>query len=153
MTSIRNNLRILLILSSLMIAVLTSALLSPAQANEQLKLCAEEGSLSLANYFLESFGFKTDKLEKMPMDVRCFVANAAICEHFSGEEPYDIERKNEIIHGLTKYCTAAQSQMKFLKEKYKNLPDIQQILAVCENKGFSSYAPICASFDPSDIIQ
>jgi len=153
MTSIRNNLLVLLILSIFVkVSVATEAVSSSQVKNEQIESCVTSNDYSLGKSFLDGLGIKTDSFGSAPEDVKCFVDDAAMCEHFAGEEPYDNERKKEIIEGLMKYCTSAQNRMRVLKRKYNDLPDVRKILAVCESKDSLNYEPICATFDPAHII-
>jgi hypothetical protein len=108
------------------------------------KLCPTNGPTSiLGSSFLEDFGQDGDLLATKPEDVRYFVENAATCEHFAGEEPYDEERRTEIRIALGKYCKKALELSTLLKGKYSQNADILQILSVCD-KGSPA---VCSSFD------
>ena len=149
MISIRNTLSTLLILCVALTACSADETnSSPQVKNEQIESCVVGDDYSLGKNFLNDFGIKTDGFDNAPVDVKCFVEDAAMCEHFAGEEPYDAERKKEIVLALTKYCSAARSKLKVLETKYKD-QDVKKILTVCENKSNA----VCASFDPRDFAE
>jgi len=148
MISIRNTLSTLLVLGVALTACSADETNSSSQAHEQGELCADDANFQLSRFFLESFDIKAELFENAPRDVQCFVENAATCEHFAGEEPYDAERRKEIALALTKYCSAARSKLEVLETKYKD-QDVKKILTVCENKSNA----VCASFDPRDFAE
>jgi len=117
--------------------------------NEQTRLCTEITDCPLGKSFLEYVNGRTDGFENAPVDIKYFVEDAATCEHFAGEEPYDMERRKEIIEGLKSACSSAQTMLSVLKTKYKNDAAAGHMLAVCE-KGSKA---VCASFDAKSIIE
>jgi len=116
----RNTLSMLLVLSIALTACSADERESSAQAHEQGELCADDANLQSSKLFLETLGINTEFFENLPRDVQCFVENAAMCEHFAGEEPYDAERGKEIVKAVTKYCTAAQGKLKILETKHED---------------------------------
>ncbi len=60
--------------------------------------------------------------ESLPADVQTFVAERETCDHFRGEEPYDVERRREIEAALDRYCRGTDARLKGLKKKYRNAP-------------------------------
>jgi hypothetical protein len=144
MISMRGTLPMLLVLSVALTACSTDETYSSSQVNERDELCVDD--VQSSKLFLESFGIKTEFFENSPRDVRCFVENAVMCEHFAGEEPYDAERGKEIAKAVKKQCSAAQSKLKFLKIKYED-QNIKEVLTICE----SGSDAVCASFNPKEI--
>jgi hypothetical protein len=107
------------------------------------ELCSTGSAPSAsATSFLKDFGQDGNLLATKPEDVRCFVENAAMCEHFAGEEPYDEERRTEILAALGKYCKKALALSASLKEKHAQNADILRILSVCDKDS----PAICSSF-------
>ncbi|MCL2591035.1 MAG: hypothetical protein FWD67_09225 [Betaproteobacteria bacterium] len=150
MTPLHKAIRIFVILS---LVGITAGQISSSQADEQTEeyiLSPEEKEFSKAasKEFLEFFGVSSDKFESSPPDIQRFVEYARDCEHFAGEEPYDVERNKEILNGLKANCSAAQNKLEQLKAKYKD-PYIKRFLTVCE-KGSDA---ACASFDSTLIIE
>jgi hypothetical protein len=156
MTPTHNVLLLLAILGFFVkVSVATEVNNSPQiKNNEQIKSCVVGNDYSFSRGFLEDFGIETGNFENIPTDVKCFIEDAATCQHFAGEEVYDKERKKEIVDGLKEYCTAAQNQMKILKKKYVGRADVLKIITICEKKGLDPWEEtICATFDPSQIIE
>lgn len=55
---------------------------------------------------------------ELPFDVKAFDEKRESCIHFLGEEPYDAERKTDLIKQLKKYCAGNDKSLKRLKKKY-----------------------------------
>ncbi|MDR1350090.1 MAG: hypothetical protein LBJ59_04790 [Zoogloeaceae bacterium] len=107
-----------------------------------VEACAANASYSESPYFLENYGLAINDFENYPQDIKCFAENAALCEHFAGEEAYDEARGKDITHALEKYCAAAQKQSAGLKKKYMQNTDFIKILMVCDEGS----PAVCASF-------
>ena len=106
---------------------------TPPPTSKVVELCAAASEDHvLSKGLLEDHGIATGGFENLPADVKCFLENAASCEHFAGEEPYDKEREEFIHEALKRYCSAARNQLQPLKQKYQSRMDVQRILAVCE---------------------
>jgi len=146
--SMRNTLSMLLVLGIALTACGADEKHDSSQTREQSELCPSDANVQLSKLFLESFDIKEELFESSPKDVQCFVENAAMCEHFAGEEPYDAERGKEIVKAVTKYCTAAQDKLKILETKHED-QSIKKILAICEGGSNA----VCASFDPKDALE
>jgi len=144
----RNTFSMLLVLSIALTACSADEKENLSQVHEQGELCADDANLQSSKLFLETFGINTEFFENLPRDVQCFVENAAMCEHFAGEEPYDAKRGKEIAQAVSKTCSAAQGKLKILETKYED-QNIKQILKICENGSDA----VCASFDPKDVIE
>jgi hypothetical protein len=104
--------------------------------------CTQGAEFPLGKSFLEDFGQNGETLASKPADVQCFVENAAACEHFAGEEPYDEERRSEILAAMDKSCGNAQNLSGPLKDKYNKDVDILRILAICDK----DTGAVCSSF-------
>ncbi|MDR3212800.1 MAG: hypothetical protein LBT71_02605 [Azoarcus sp.] len=105
--------------------------LDKSGAEQAGELCAEGAAFPAGQSFLGDFGIEGGALETLPIDVRCFAENAAVCEHFAGEEGNE-EREQAILRALDKYCGDAQSLAVSLKNKYAQNPDVMKILSVCD---------------------
>ena len=95
-------------------------------------LCAKNADFKESPFFLETIGINPNGFDRFPEDVKCFTENAAICEHFAGEEAYSEERQKEILQALNKYCARAQELSPVLKKKYEQNIAIGKILTVCD---------------------
>jgi len=96
------------------------------------ELCIENIEFSSVNHFLEAFEVRQDAFDNLPVEVKCFVANAVACEHFAGEEPYDKDREAFVYEALKQYCSAARNQLRPLEKKYANREEVLRVLAICE---------------------
>jgi hypothetical protein len=118
---------------------------SLAEENTETQATCAAEDLSEGAYFLEMQGIKDIDFERLPVDVRCFLANAGTCEHFGGEPGYDAARQQEINEALEKYCRNAVRQIAPLKAKYAHgTQQVKKALSVC---GENSMA-VCATFCP-----
>ena len=94
--------------------------------------CISEGAVTQSQSFLASIGNPQNDWDNFPDDVKCFTENAAICEHFAGEEGYDEERQKYILQALNKTCIPAQELSVILKKKYAHNAIIEKVLTVCD---------------------
>ena len=107
-----------------------------------VEFCTNNGSFPQGRYFLESIGISPEGFEGFPDDLKCLIENAAMCEHYAGEEPYDEERQAEITQALDKSCSDAQRLSLSLKKKYLHENSIGKVLSVCDvgvNTSCASY--------------
>ncbi|HEY9218228.1 MAG TPA: hypothetical protein VIO94_09270 [Phenylobacterium sp.] len=69
------------------------------------------------------------RLKAAPSDVRSFVARRADCDHWTGEEPYDAERRAEIEAAIADLrCARIEQDEAVLRAHYRERPDILQLL-------------------------
>lgn len=63
-------------------------------------------------------------------DVKSFVANADLCDHFAGEWDSDLPKQDQkrIERSIDKYCGKAKQQMSSLQKKYKGDSEIEQLI-------------------------
>ena len=65
--------------------------------------------------------------QQLPAEVATFIADQQNCEHFSGEEPYDEERRaflNEQLQG----CDQLESRRTKLQQRYASDPGLLRLL-------------------------
>lgn len=64
-------------------------------------------------------------------DVKRFVNNADLCEHFLGEIDNSLSKSEQkrIVSSVNKYCDRAKKQLCTLKVKYRNDAEVQTILS------------------------
>ena len=64
-------------------------------------------------------------------DVKRFADNADTCLHLAGEFDSSLSKKEqkEIITSTNKYCLRAKKQLDALLIKYKNDPDVQEVIS------------------------
>lgn len=79
--------------------------------------------------------------EPIPKDVQVFIDNADACEHLAGEFDGGLsrQRQKEIERGVVRYCQPAQKQLKRLTEKYKNDPQMTEIIRSHANDSVISF--------------
>ena len=79
--------------------------------------------------------FAEGKIEpKMPSDVNALISRIQGCLHFSGEEPYNPERKAEIANAMEKLnCDSLDSDTVKIKKKYRKSPAIIKAIETEEN--------------------
>jgi hypothetical protein len=70
----------------------------------------------------------------VPNDVRAFVADAQACTHFSGEEPYDAERRAFLDRMIQKTCSDLDVQKAELRHRYARSGDIQSLILEAWNE-------------------
>lgn len=54
----------------------------------------------------------------LPRDVARFIERRDMCEHFSGEEPYDEARRAELNARLEETCTGTDAELQRLRTRY-----------------------------------
>lgn len=65
----------------------------------------------------------------IPKKVRKFVIAAQACAHFSGEEPYDGERRKFLEKMIRENCTGIEKRRKKLLAKYRGNAEVEAIIA------------------------
>ncbi|MDR0779968.1 MAG: oligoendopeptidase F [Pseudomonadales bacterium] len=115
---------------------------TPTSAARGSASCANVSDFSQSAYFLDGAGLGSEGFENYPDDLKCFTENAALCEHFAGEEPYDAQRQAEITSALEKYCRAAQALSVTLKQKYAGDAAISKTLTACD----AGVLTVCSDF-------
>jgi hypothetical protein len=71
---------------------------------------------------------------KIPSDVNSLISRIQGCRHFSGEEPYNEERKAEIAKAMEKLsCDSLDKDTVKIKKKYKKSPAIIKVIEAEEN--------------------
>lgn len=69
------------------------------------------------------------RVEKSPQNVATFVERRAGCNHFSGEEPYDRERADEIAKALRQLrCKSLAQDERTLRRTYRKQPAVISLL-------------------------
>ena len=68
-----------------------------------------------------------------PEDVARFKQQRCACYHFSGEEPYDDERKHFLSAKIRQTCTGLKELRGNLRRKYVDQPSILIVLEVDES--------------------
>lgn len=67
-----------------------------------------------------------------PKDLSTFIEKRDLCDHFRGEisgEP-DIDNERNLNAEMDKYCLGTDQELKKLKNKYKNSPDLLELLEI-----------------------
>jgi cytochrome c556 len=67
-----------------------------------------------------------DAIKKgQPKDVVRFIDRYVECVHWGGEEPYDAERRKEILAAVTRLrCSKLDADEKAIRKKYTNKPRV-----------------------------
>ena len=65
----------------------------------------------------------------VPTDVRRFVIDAQACAHFSGEYPYDAERKAFLDKMIRETCTGLDERKAELDRRYGGSAEIRRMIA------------------------
>jgi hypothetical protein len=65
----------------------------------------------------------------IPKKVRKFVIAAQACAHFSGEEPYDGERRAFLEKMIAENCTAIDKRREKLLAKYRGNGEVERLIA------------------------
>jgi len=55
-----------------------------------------------------------------PDDIEEFIDRREICDHYRGEEPYDVERPKFLAEQINKTCSGTDEELRELKNKYKD---------------------------------
>ena len=63
-------------------------------------------------------------------DVKAFVTNAELCDHFAGEWGSELSKagRKRIERSIDKYCGKAKRQMWRLQERYKEDAEIEELI-------------------------
>ncbi|NZA27218.1 hypothetical protein H0E84_12580 [Luteimonas sp. SJ-92] len=71
----------------------------------------------------------------LPEDVRSFVAERDLCDHFRGEvpDPEDRQRMDEVISAIDRHCTGTDARLDALRAKYADRAEILSRLAPYES--------------------
>ena len=79
--------------------------------------------------------------QAVPADVQAFIQKAEACKHFAGEFDGDLSdtRKKEIERSVVRHCRRAQKQLEKLKARYKDDPQIIDIIRANTNESVSSF--------------
>ena len=74
--------------------------------------------------------------EKLPNDVRQFIAQRDACDHFRGElpEPEEVERMREVTSQAEKRCRGTDRRLRSLKKKYDSDANVKKRLNVYDEQ-------------------
>jgi len=74
--------------------------------------------------------------EKLPNDVRQFIAQRDACDHFRGElpEPEEAERMREVTGQIEKRCRGIDRRLRLLKKKYSSDANVKKRLNVYDEQ-------------------
>ena len=74
--------------------------------------------------------------EKLPNDVRQFIAQRDACDHFRGElpEPEEAERMREVTGQIAKHCRGTDRRLRLLKKKYGSDVNVKKLLSVYDEQ-------------------
>ncbi len=74
--------------------------------------------------------------EKLPNDVRQFIAQRDACDHFRGEipEPEEVERMREVTSQVAKRCRGTDRRLYSLKKKYDSDANVKKRLNVYDEQ-------------------
>lgn len=64
----------------------------------------------------------------LPVDVTTLIARWEECWHWSGEEPYDAARKQQIADGVAHSCPGNTEERERLRARYRDRADILDAL-------------------------
>jgi hypothetical protein len=70
----------------------------------------------------------------LPIDVQRFVAQRESCDHWRGEEPYDVARGTEIERAVRKDCTGTDRRLARLKARHFGDATVMAALAGFETR-------------------
>lgn len=65
----------------------------------------------------------------IPGDIRAFVIDAQGCGHFSGEEPYDVERAAFLKKNIDAMCTELEKRHRKLAAQHAGNPEATAMIA------------------------
>ncbi len=60
----------------------------------------------------------------LPADVRHFLEQRELCEHFANEDAYDEARRRYLARQVGRYCTSTDRRLEQLKKKYGKDPAV-----------------------------
>ncbi|MBB1520313.1 hypothetical protein [Aquipseudomonas guryensis] len=66
--------------------------------------------------------------QPLPEDLAAFIQDYENCEHFSGEEPYDEERRAFLNEQIEQSCTDLETQRRALSQRYAGQAELLQHL-------------------------
>ncbi|MCB1844323.1 MAG: hypothetical protein KDI09_15285 [Halioglobus sp.] len=69
---------------------------------------------------LASCAWQSNANEGLPRDVARFIERRDSCEHFMGEEPYDVQRAAYLARQAEKYCRGSDAELSRLKAKFSS---------------------------------
>jgi hypothetical protein len=74
--------------------------------------------------------------EKLPNDVRQFIAQRDACDHFRGElpDPEEAERMREVTGQIEKRCRGTDRRLHSLKKKYDSDANVKKRLNVYDEQ-------------------
>jgi len=74
--------------------------------------------------------------EKLPNDVRQFIAQRDACDHFRGElpDPEEAERMREVSGQIDKRCRDTDRRLRLLKKKYSSDANLKKRLNVYDEQ-------------------
>lgn len=61
----------------------------------------------------------------VPKEIAKFIERRESCDHWRGEDKYNKKRQAEINRAICQACTGTDAELKRLKQKFKDRPDIQ----------------------------
>jgi len=75
-------------------------------------------------------------VEKLPNDVRQFIAQRDACDHFRGElpDPEEAERMREVTGQIEKRCRGTDRRLRLLKKKYGSDANVKKLLSVYDEQ-------------------
>ena len=74
--------------------------------------------------------------EKLPNDVRQFIAQRDACDHFRGElpDPEEAERMREVTGQIEKRCRGTDRRLRLLRKKYGSDASVKKRLNVYDEQ-------------------
>lgn len=74
--------------------------------------------------------------EKLPTDVKQFIAQRDVCDHFRGElpDPEEAERMREVTGQIEKLCRGSDRRLRLLKKKYGSDANVKKRLNVYDEQ-------------------
>lgn len=67
----------------------------------------------------QSIDIRMEGATVYPADVMQFMERRVACDHFRGEEPYDLERRIFLEKQMKVFCTGSDARLNSLKRKYR----------------------------------
>ena len=69
----------------------------------------------------------------LPSDVRHFMRQRDLCDHFRSEEPYDAKRRAFLEARTREFCRGSDARLIALKKKYGHRPEVMAKLGEYES--------------------
>jgi hypothetical protein len=93
-------------------------------------------TLVLVPALLLFFFSPTFAAEKLPNDVRQFIAERDACDHFRNEfpDPEEAERMREVTGQIEKRCRGIDRRLRLLKKKYGSDASVKKLLSVYDEQ-------------------